>query len=125
MARDIRVLVIDDSPAMRQSIVFALQKIDGLSCVEASDGAEGVKKLGQIEFHAVVCDINMPVMDGLKVIHHMRQTATLSSVPIVVITTETGEEDRRRALALGANRFLVKPVRGNAVVEAVKQLLRL
>ncbi len=122
--RDVKVLVIDDSQAMRKSIVYAIQKIDGVACVEAADGAEAVKKLAQDVFDVVICDINMPVMDGLKVISHMRQSDGLKGIPIVVITTEGGSEDRERALALGADRYLVKPVQARVVIDTVRELLQ-
>ncbi len=124
-AAEIRVLVVDDSPTLRKSVIYALQKIDGVVCVEAADGVEAVRRLGQETFHAVMCDINMPVMDGLKVIGWMRGRPDLAGVPVVVITTESAEEDRRRALALGANRYLVKPVQSREVVDAVRELLHL
>ena len=119
----LKVLVVDDSQAMRRSIVYALQKLDGVTCLEAEDGVEAVKKLSQARYDAVVCDINMPIMDGLKVISHMRQSDDLREIPIVVITTEGGAEDRARALALGANRYLVKPIQAKVVVETLRELL--
>ncbi len=106
-----------------KDIGSTLQKIDGVVCHEAGDGVEALRKLAGAKFDVVVCDINMPVMDGLKVISHMRQSAELRAVPVVVITTETGAEDRRRALALGADRYLVKPVKAKVVTETVLELL--
>jgi two-component system chemotaxis response regulator CheY len=121
---EVKVLVVDDSQAMRRSIVYALQRVEGVVCLEASDGAEALKKLSQDAYAAVICDINMPVMDGLKVLSHMRQNDELRDIPFVVITTESGVADRARALELGANRYLVKPIQARAVVEAVRDLLR-
>ncbi|MBF5046350.1 response regulator [Aggregicoccus sp. 17bor-14] len=122
---DLRALVVDDSQAMRRSLVFALQRIAGLHCEEAADGAEGLKKLTAARFDLVLTDINMPLMDGLKLVHHIRQSEAHRGVPVVVITTEAAAEDRARAMALGASAYLVKPVQAATVLETVKGLLKL
>jgi two-component system chemotaxis response regulator CheY len=121
----IRALVIDDSQAMRRSIMYALQRLGGVVCVEAADGAEGLKKFTQGQFDLVLTDINMPLMDGLKLISHIRQGSSQNNVPIVVITTEAATADRERAMALGASAYLVKPVQAKVVLETVKGLLNL
>lgn len=123
--KDLRALVVDDSQAMRRSLVFALQRLSGLHCEEAADGAEGLKKLSHARFDLVLTDINMPLMDGLKLIHHIRQSHAHRSVPVVVITTEAAAADRSRAMALGASAYLVKPVQAHTVLETVKSLLKL
>jgi two-component system chemotaxis response regulator CheY len=121
-----KALVVDDSQAMRRNIVHALQRIEGMACLEAQDGAEGLKKLATDRFDLVLTDINMPVMDGLKLIALVRQgDSAHREVPIVVITTESAEEDRRRAMSLGASAYLVKPVRAQQVLSTVKELLAL
>ncbi|ADO73366.1 response regulator [Stigmatella aurantiaca] len=121
----IKALVIDDSLAMRRSLMHALQRLGGVVCTEAEDGAEGLKKFTQGEFDLILTDINMPLMDGLKLISHIRQTAENRKVPIVVITTEGAVADRERAMALGASAYLVKPVQSKVVLDTVKELLNL
>jgi two-component system, chemotaxis family, chemotaxis protein CheY len=121
----IRALVVDDSQAMRRSIMYALQRLGGVVCVEATDGADGLKKFTQGQFDLVLTDINMPLMDGLKLISHIRQGTGQNNVPIVVITTEGAVADRERAMALGASAYLVKPVQAKVVLETVKGLLNL
>jgi two-component system, chemotaxis family, chemotaxis protein CheY len=120
----LRALVIEDSQQMRRSIMYALQRTGLFEVEEAQDGAEGLRKLSQSRFDIVLTDINMPVLDGLKVVSHIRATVR-AAVPIVVITTESAEEDRRRAMSLGASAYLVKPVQAHDVVETVRSLLRL
>lgn len=122
---EIKALVIDDSQAMRRSLMHALQRLGGVVCTEAEDGADGLKKFTQGEFDLVLTDINMPLMDGLKLISHIRQTAENRNVPIVVITTESAAADRDRAMALGASAYLVKPVQSKVVLDTVKELLNL
>jgi two-component system, chemotaxis family, chemotaxis protein CheY len=119
-------LVVEDSPTMRQLIVYALRRIAGLVIVEASDGLDALRKLAPpSRFDIILTDINMPVMDGLKLVHRVRNDAELADIPIVVITTEGGEEDRRRALALGANAYITKPIKAPQVIATVKELLGL
>ena len=121
----LRALVVDDSQSMRKSIVYALQKIPGVLCEEASDGAEALKKFHSAKPHVVLTDINMPLMDGLKLISHLRQDQKNAQIPIVVITTEAADADRQRALNLGASAYLIKPVQSKLVIDTVKGLLRL
>ena len=122
----IRALVVDDSLNLRRSVMYALQKLPDVLCVEAGDGAEALKKLqSNGPFDIVLTDINMPVLDGLKLIAHIRGDQVHKLLPIVVITTEAAESDRARAMKLGASAYLVKPVRAPEVLGAVKSLLKL
>jgi two-component system chemotaxis response regulator CheY len=121
----LQALVVDDSPSMRKQLCYALARLEGMATTEAGDGAEAWRKLATASYDIVLTDINMPVMDGLKLVSLVRQGGVHQRVPIVVITTEGAEADRRRAMALGASHFLVKPVQAPQVVETVKALLRL
>ena len=118
-------LVVDDSAAMRKQLGWALQRVFGMTPVEASDGADAWRKLVDGSFDIVITDINMPLMDGLKLISLVRSGGEHRFVPIIVITTEGAEADRVRAMALGASKYLVKPVQSHQVVEAVRELLQL
>ncbi len=118
-------LVVDDSAAMRKQLGWALQRVFGMSPVEATDGADAWRKLSAGRYDIVITDINMPLMDGLKLISLMRAGGEHRFVPIIVITTEGAEADRQRAMALGASTYLVKPVQSQQVVEAVRQLLQI
>ncbi len=117
------ILVVDDSPTMRQLIVFALKRLRDVSITEANDGVDGLKKISSDKFDLVLTDINMPVMDGLKLVSLIRGDATHKEVPIIVITTEGGQEDKDRAMALGATSYITKPIQANNVLTVVKGLL--
>jgi two-component system, chemotaxis family, chemotaxis protein CheY len=121
----LHALLVDDSPAMRKQLAFALQRIPGMSTAEATDGADAWRKLSAAAFDIVLTDINMPMLDGLKLVALIRAGGGHQRVPIVVITTEGAEADRNRALSLGASAYLVKPVQATQVVETVRTLLRL
>ncbi len=120
-----RILIVEDSPTMRQLLVFALKRLQNVEVVEARDGMDGLRKVTSDHFDLALVDINMPVMDGLKLIHLIRDEESLKAMPIVVITTEGAEEDRTRALALGADEYLTKPVQANRVLAVVKGLLKI
>jgi two-component system, chemotaxis family, chemotaxis protein CheY len=122
---DFNILIVEDSPTMRQLISFALKRLRGVRIVEASDGVDGLKKVSAEKFDMIFTDINMPVMDGLKLISLVREDATHKGIPIVVITTEGAQEDRQRALALGANDYITKPIQPNRILEVAKQLLKI
>ena len=116
-------LVVEDSPTMRQLISFALKRLRGIRVVEANDGVDGLKKLTAERFDIIFTDINMPVMDGLKLISLVREDQNQKGVPIVVITTEGAVEDRARAIALGANDYITKPIQPNRILDVAKGLL--
>ena len=118
-------LVVEDSPTMRQLISFSLKRFKNAKIIEAVDGVDALKKLsGPEKIDLILTDINMPVMDGLKLISLIRGDEGLKEIPIVVITTEGANEDRRRALELGANEYLCKPIQANQVLSVVKGLLK-
>jgi two-component system chemotaxis response regulator CheY len=119
-----RVLIVEDSPTMRQLLVFALRRLKDVDIVEAQDGMDGLRKVSSDHFDIALIDINMPVMDGLKLIRLIRDEESLKQIPIVVVTTEGADEDRDRALALGANEYLTKPIQANKVLAVVKDLLK-
>ena len=120
-----RILIVEDSPTMRQLLVFALKRIKGADLVEAQDGMDGLRKVTSDHFDLALVDINMPVMDGLKLISLIRGEESLKEMPIVVITTEGAKEDRERALSLGADEYLTKPIQANRVLSIAKSMLKI
>jgi two-component system chemotaxis response regulator CheY len=120
-----RILIVEDSPTMRQLLVFALRRLKNVEIVEAQDGMDGLRKISSDSYDLALIDINMPVMDGLKLISLIRGEASLQDIPIVVITTEGANEDRERAMSLGANEYLAKPIQANRVLAVARGLLKL
>lgn len=119
-----QALVVEDSTPMRQLIVAALDGIPGLEVVEAGDGLDALRKIAGARFDIILTDINMPILDGLKLVKRLRSDEAYREVPVVIITTESAEEDRQRALALGATAYLTKPVQAREVVPLVQELLK-
>ena len=118
-------LVVEDSPTMRQLISFALKRIPGSRIFEANDGIDALKKLSTQKFDIILTDINMPIMDGLKLVKRVRTDPVHKDVPIIVITTEGSSEDRQRALQLGANAYITKPIQAPQVIAKVRELLKI
>ncbi len=117
------VLVVEDSPTMRQLISFALKRVPGTQVTEASDGVDALKKISGGRFDLLITDVNMPVMDGIKLISLVRKDPNHRDLPIIIITTEGAEEDRKRGLAVGANAYLTKPIQTSSLVKLATDLL--
>src|SRR5687768_5414366 len=122
--RSLKVLVADDSSVMRRLILSALSP-QGAACHEAENGAEALRLLRSDPdgFDLLVVDINLPILDGLKVIGALRRDPRYEHLPVLVVTTERAAGDRTRALSLGASEYLTKPVRADEVQAAVRRLL--
>ena len=120
-----RVLIVEDSPTMRQLMIFSLKKLNQLEIVEATDGVDALRKLPQQKVDLVLTDINMPVMDGLKLLTMLKNNPTYKDIPVVVITTEGREEDRKQGMALGARDYLSKPIQTPHLIKVVKEILNI
>ncbi|MCI0528575.1 MAG: response regulator [Nitrospira sp.] len=118
-------LIVEDSPTMRQLISFSLKRIQNAKIVEASDGVDALKKLSEGKFHLIIADINMPMMDGLKLLSIIRKDPQYNHVPVIIVTTEGAEADREKGMKLGANAYLSKPIQTNDLVKTVKDLLKI
>jgi len=125
MTTEYTCLVVEDSPMMRQLLVFALSRVKNLKVTEADDGVDGLRKLAASKFDLILTDINMPIMDGLKLVKRVRSDPMHKDTPIIIITTEGSTEDRTRALQLGANAYITKPIQAPQVIAKVKELLKI
>lgn len=113
MGRALKILIVEDSPAMRQLLALAVRKRPGVDVQEAPDGLAALKLLASSQFDLVFVDLNMPVLDGMKLIKRVRESeATLGAprVRVAVVTTESSQATEDQARALGADYFLRKPV---------------
>ncbi|MEO7111088.1 MAG: response regulator [Polyangiaceae bacterium] len=125
MSAEYSCLVVEDSPMMRQLLVFALSRVKNLKVVEADDGVDGLRKLAAGKFDIILTDINMPIMDGLKLVKRIRIDPVHKDTPVIIITTEGSVEDRKRAIELGANAYITKPIQAPQVIAKVKELLKI
>jgi len=118
-----KVLVVEDNHAMRSLIAAALDQHLEVNVYEAENGFSALKLIPDNEFQLILTDINMPDINGLELISFLRQHPVYRQVPILIISTESADEDRRRGLAIGANGYLTKPFTENELVSLVQQLL--
>jgi len=116
------ILAVDDSGSLRQMLSFSL-KAAGYGVIEAVDGQDGLHKAKQQKVDLVLTDQNMPGMDGLSLIKALRAMKNYQSVPILMLTTESGEDMKAMGRAAGANGWLVKPFDPARLTEVVKKLI--
>lgn len=120
---NLRFLIVEDSPTMRQLISFSLKRFKGCKIVEAVDGVDALKKLQNETVDMILTDINMPVMDGLKLVTLVKQNPKLRDIPIIIITTEGASEDRERGLSLGAEAYISKPIQSSGLIKVITEIL--
>ncbi len=115
------VLVIDDSPSVRQLTRMMLERA-GYNVIEATDGEDAYEKLDGRPLGMILCDLAMPRMDGLSFLRLLRHHPRYRSTPLVVLSTETRQEQRTAARVAGAQAFIPKPVRPADLVDTVQRL---
>ena len=122
-----KILVVEDSSSMRAYLTTIIEggtdDFADLEIVEAASGFEALKTLPHHKFDAILTDINMPDINGLELVSFLKNHPVYRTIPIMVISTESTEEDRRRAEALGAEEYLIKPFQSGELVEKLRRLL--
>lgn len=118
-----KILVVEDSPTMRKLIVSVLDGIDDCDVVDVANGFEALRRLPRERFGLIVTDINMPEINGLELIAFIRDSLGDKTTPILIVTTEDTQEDRRRGLALGANDYVTKPFEPVHLADTAMRLL--
>lgn len=116
------ILAVDDSASMRQMVAFTL-KGAGHNVTDAEDGKHALEIARAQAFDLVLTDVNMPVMDGLKLTRELRQLSNYRFTPILVLTTEAGPEKKQEGRAAGATGWLVKPFNPEQLLATVKKVL--
>jgi two-component system chemotaxis response regulator CheY len=121
----IRALIVDDSSVMRKIVERSLRQagLDLAQVVEAGNGAEALAVLQANAVDLILCDINMPVMDGLEFVKQLSTLEKVKSVPVVMITTEGSEGHVVQALSAGARGYIRKPFTPDQVKEHVLAVL--
>jgi two-component system chemotaxis response regulator CheY len=103
-----RVLIVDDSPTMRQMVSFTLREAN-FDVLEAENGQDALQKVEGQKFDLILTDLNMPIMDGITFIRNARGLAGTKYVPILMLTTESQAEKKSEGKAAGATGWIVKP----------------
>lgn len=115
------ILVVDDSGSFRTVVKLALIKA-GYAVVEAVDGVDATEKLGSARPNLIVCDVNMPRMDGLAFARHVKASPLHKFVPMIMLTTESQEDKKAEGRAAGVRAWITKPFAPSHLVDAVNKL---
>jgi len=116
------VMVVDDSASLRQVVSIAL-KGAGYDVVEAADGQIALSKLDKQKINLIVCDVNMPNMDGITFVRELKQLPSYKFTPVIMLTTESQEEKKREGQAAGAKAWVLKPFKPEVLLNAVQKLV--
>ena len=116
------VLIIDDSVTVRKVTTRLLER-NGFETQIAKDGVDALDILQSLTPDIILLDIEMPRMDGFEVANQVRHNSRLKGVPIIMITSRTGEKHRERAMSIGVNAYMGKPFQEQNLLENIKRLL--
>lgn len=116
------VMVVDDNPTTRHLIGVYL-KGHGYALLEAENGLDALEKLAQGSVDLIITDVNMPQMDGVGLTRALKQDQALGTIPVLILTSEDGAQERLNGLAAGAAAYLVKPVSAECLIQEVTRLL--
>jgi two-component system chemotaxis response regulator CheY len=117
-----KILIVDDDKTTRKLLSLYL-KGSGFEVVTAENGLNALEKLGSDTFQLVLTDLNMPFMDGIEFLKAMKSNPGTSHIPALMLTTETDEEERQRAIDAGADGYLSKPVTAEVVAAKIRQMV--
>lgn len=115
-------MIVDDSASLRQVVSIALSGA-GYEVIEAANGQDALGKLAERKVHLVVCDVNMPVLDGIGFLKALREDPARRFTPVIMLTTEAGEDRKREGQAAGARAWVVKPFKPEQLLGAVAKLV--
>ncbi|MBF0537512.1 MAG: response regulator [Nitrospirae bacterium] len=117
-----RIMIIDDSATLREVVKATLLKA-GYEVLEAVDGKDALKKIAGQKINLIVCDVNMPNMDGITFLKEIKQQTAHKFVPIIMLTTESQETKKQEGKAAGAKAWVVKPFKPETMLAAVEKLI--
>lgn len=116
------VLIVDDSQSIRKMVEYVLHS-HGYKTATANDGQDALEKIVRYPYQLVILDINMPRLDGFGLLKWLRADKNLSGLPVIMLTTESKESDKAKAMELGANRYINKPFKPSDLLECISQEL--
>ena len=116
------IMVIDDSVSLREVVGISLRDA-GYEVIEACDGRDALAKLDGRKVQLMICDVNMPVMDGISFVKEVKRLPRHRFVPIIMLTTESRESRKLEGQLAGAKAWVVKPFRPEQMLRAVSKLI--
>ncbi len=119
-----QILIVEDSPTMRELITAALEELEiPLKVTSAESGFEALRLLPRTAYDLIVTDINMPDINGLELVSFVKRNESYRAIPLVIVSTEGSERDRDKGVGLGADAYLVKPFDPDELRSVVRELL--
>jgi DNA-binding response OmpR family regulator len=116
------ILIIEDNEILR-SIIFEFLELENFNVISAGDGVAGLNLAKELNPDAIICDIKMPCLDGYGVLKELRKDLSLAKIPVIFLSSEADSVTRLHALQLGANDYLIKPIKINQLLEAINNQL--
>lgn len=116
------IMIVDDSASLRQVVAIAL-KAACYDVVEACDGKDALSKLNGQKVHLIVSDVNMPNMDGITLVQEIKKRPEYKFTPVIMLTTESGDDKKAAGQAAGAKAWMVKPFKPEQLLMAVSKLV--
>jgi two-component system chemotaxis response regulator CheY len=117
-----KILLVDDSASVRQVAGIALRRA-GYETVEAANGKEALGMLDGAKLNLIISDVNMPVMNGIEFLKAVKQHPTSKFTPVIMLTTESGDDLKQQGRAAGAKAWIVKPFQPQTLIDAVGKLI--
>jgi two-component system chemotaxis response regulator CheY len=117
------ILIVEDSATTRALIKAVVDEMEDFTIAEAGSGFEALKLLPTQEFNLVITDVNMPDINGLELISFIKNNPRYNHIPLIIVSTERSEEDKKRGLSLGAIAYITKPFKAHELQEVIKQAL--
>ena len=118
-----KVLVVEDSSTMRSLIVTTVEDLLGYETVEVKNGIEALKVLPTQSFDLIITDINMPNINGLEVVKFVKENPRYKAIPMIIVSTEQGEKEIQKGLALGASEYLTKPFHPENLKKVIQKVM--
>ena len=122
MVKKAKILIVDDSASLRHVVTIALEGA-GYEVIEAEDGKEALSRLDGSKINLIICDVNMPVMDGITFVKEVKKLPRYRFMPIIMLTTESRESRKSEGQMAGAKAWVVKPFRPEQILHAVAKLI--
>jgi two-component system chemotaxis response regulator CheY len=117
-----RILIVDDSASVRQVAGIALRKA-GYEVLEGCNGQDAQKHLNGAKINLIISDVNMPVMDGIAFLQSVKANPSYKFTPVIMLTTEAGDDMKAKGKAAGAKAWIVKPFKAETMLDAVAKLV--
>ncbi len=117
-----KILVVDDCDTTRKLLSYIIRE-QGYRIITASNGIEALEVLAANHIDLVVTDLNMPQMDGLELSRNIKQSGAYPKLPIIMVTTETAEADRKMGMEAGVTTYLSKPITPQKLLHEIEKLL--